>query len=156
MLSRYKDKYISAEEYEELRIKRLEIFGSEEYKAKQSENSKGRHGNKGLHWYNNGKTQTLAATCPEGYISGCLPMKETAKLTHSKSAKNNPNYIKSKNRGYETLKEVEKRIDLEKFTADFITGKNDDELANLYNITKRMCEKYRRSNKLFKDMQNAN
>lgn len=65
ILARYKDKYISPEEYEELRIKRLEILSSsEEHKQKSSINSKGRK------WYNNGKKSIFVKDMPEGYMPG--------------------------------------------------------------------------------------
>ena len=47
---------------------------SEETKKKMSEAQKGKHiGNtasKGMHWYNDGKINTRAKTCPDGFVPG--------------------------------------------------------------------------------------
>lgn len=196
ILARYKGKFITAEEYEDLRIKRLKVLSSEKYRFKQSLNasgrkwynngiksvftfekpegyiegrcasdkvaigkaSKGRQACKGRHWYNNGNEQKMLKECPEGWVEGTLPMSESAKKAHSEAMKNLKDHpCKHINRGYETLNEVLLRIDFESFKNDFVEYKmSDDDLAIKYNCTKRMIEKYRRHNKLFKELQNEN
>ena len=43
---------------------------SEETKKKLSEINKGNTNTKGMHWYNNGKINTMAKECPPGFIPG--------------------------------------------------------------------------------------
>jgi hypothetical protein len=51
-----------------------------ERRRKISEAHKGRIGSaKGKHWFNNGKIETYAETCPEGFIKGRLPKINTNK-----------------------------------------------------------------------------
>ena len=107
--------------------------------------------NKGKHWYNNGFINVYTFECPDGFIKGTLPMTDDAKLAHSVSMKGNPKLKnKKKNRWYETLIEVEKRINIDEFSYDFLFNNlTDDDLSLKYHITSRMSQKLRRKHKLF-------
>ena len=53
---------------------------SEETRKKLSEVNKGNFRTKGMHWYNDGKINTMAKECPEGFVPGKLLIyKETEK-----------------------------------------------------------------------------
>ena len=43
---------------------------NEETKNKMSEAAKGNKNVRGMHWYNNGKINTIAKECPEGFVPG--------------------------------------------------------------------------------------
>lgn len=121
--------------------------------------SVGRNVALGRHWYNNGIIQVMRYKCPEGFVDGALPMSKEAKLSHSKSMKNNPKLKTRKcNRGFETLYEVDRRIDLNQFKIDFLlNGLTDKDLSLKYNITVKMSKKYRHKYKLFiKDVKHEN
>ena len=45
---------------------------TEETRRRMSEASKGNTNTKGTHWYNNGKINTMAKECPEGFTPGML------------------------------------------------------------------------------------
>ena len=45
---------------------------SEETKKKMSEKAKGNTKTKGMRWFNNGKINTMAKECPDGFIPGML------------------------------------------------------------------------------------
>ena len=45
---------------------------SEEAKKKIGKAMKGNTNTKGMHWFNNGKINTMAKECPEGFTPGCL------------------------------------------------------------------------------------
>ena len=45
---------------------------SAEHKKKIGELKKGNTNTKGKHWYNNGKINTMAKECPEGFVPGVL------------------------------------------------------------------------------------
>lgn len=46
---------------------------TEEDKKRKSESGKGKHGqSKGSHWYNNGITEVMDFSCPEGFVKGRL------------------------------------------------------------------------------------
>lgn len=45
---------------------------SEEAKRKMREAVKGNTNTKGKHWYNNGKINTMAKECPDGFVPGML------------------------------------------------------------------------------------
>ena len=46
---------------------------SEETKKKMREAKKGKNiWTRGMHWYNNGKINTMAKECPEGFVPGRL------------------------------------------------------------------------------------
>ena len=45
---------------------------SEEHKKKLSESHKGNTNTKGMRWFNNGKINTMAKECPDGFVPGRL------------------------------------------------------------------------------------
>ena len=45
---------------------------NEETLRRMSEAAKGNIRTKGMHWYNNGKINTMAKECPEGFVPGML------------------------------------------------------------------------------------
>ena len=45
---------------------------SDAAKKKMSEKAKGNIKTKGMHWYNNGKINTMAKECPQGFVPGML------------------------------------------------------------------------------------
>lgn len=96
----------------------------------------------------------MAYECPPGWRRGTLPMSEDSKNAHREAAlaiKDHP--ARHINRGYETLLDFSNRIDNEGFKSDFIVYKfSDSALAEKYNCTIRMVEKYRRANNLFKSL----
>lgn len=113
----------------------------------------GRITNRGTHWYTNGVDQIMAFECPDGWWAGTLPMTESAKESHRNSMIDKDLVCKHVNRGYETLNDFSERINRNEFEDDFIKYKmSDSDLALKYNCTKRMIEKYRRANNLYKSL----
>ena len=66
----HKGKHLSEETRKKMREAKKNM--SEETRRKMAEAHKGNTATKGMHWYNNGKINTMAKECPPGFVPGML------------------------------------------------------------------------------------